>query len=197
LLTAVLPSLAQEAPIGIVRGELLSRSGTSGRGEIVFRNAANQVYQCSFDEHSYLEPNLTRGDRVEVLSDRQPGTGICYARTVHLLEPAPAKRIPAKSTVSSAADLLAPRGNLTLAGVVLKVSEGEMLLRTRANERKVILLRADTRYLGGGQTVERTNLLVNTRVFIRAGRNLDDRVEAYQVVWGEILEPSVKPRVIP
>ena len=30
----------------------------------------------------------------------------------------------------------------------------------------------------------------NTRVFVRAGRNLDDDLEVYQVIWGEILEPN-------
>jgi hypothetical protein len=29
-------------------------------------------------------------------------------------------------------------------------------------------------------------LTVNTRVFVRAGRNLEGGIEAYQVVWGEI-----------
>jgi hypothetical protein len=30
---------------------------------------------------------------------------------------------------------------------------------------------------------------VNTRVFVRAGKSFDNEVEAYQVVWGEILQP--------
>ena len=32
-----------------------------------------------------------------------------------------------------------------------------------------------------------------TRVFVRAGKNLDDQVEAYQIIWGDIMEP-VNPR---
>jgi hypothetical protein len=31
---------------------------------------------------------------------------------------------------------------------------------------------------------------MNARVFVRAGRNLDDNIEAYQVMWGDILRPG-------
>jgi hypothetical protein len=31
---------------------------------------------------------------------------------------------------------------------------------------------------------------VNERVFVRGGRNLEDEIEAYQVVWGGILRPT-------
>ena len=35
---------------------------------------------------------------------------------------------------------------------------------------------------------------MNARVFVRAGRNLDDRIEAYQVMWGDILVPPEPER---
>jgi hypothetical protein len=38
--------------------------------------------------------------------------------------------------------------------------------------------------------VEAADLKPNTRVFIRAGKNFEDQVEAYQVIWGEILHPA-------
>jgi hypothetical protein len=28
------------------------------------------------------------------------------------------------------------------------------------------------------------------RVFVRAGKNLYEQVEAYQIIWGQILEPK-------
>lgn len=62
-----------------------------------------------------------------------------------------------------------------------------MTLRTRADGEKVILLRSDTRYIQGGSEVEASELKVNTRVYIRAGHTLERQVEAYQVMWGEIL----------
>jgi len=61
-----------------------------------------------------------------------------------------------------------------------------LTLRTRVDGEKLILLRQDTRYIGDGQRVGADGLKRNTRVFVRAGRNLDNDVEAYQVVWGGI-----------
>lgn len=197
---------AQEAaPIGIIRGDLLAWSGTAKSGELVFRNLENRVFQCSFDERTYFERSneritvtgTSRGDHVEVLSDRKTGTGICYARTVQITDTKPARLVPVQrirpQSYRSATDLFAPRGNLTFAGVVLKISADELLLRTRLNERKTILLRADTRFLGAGESLDRTGLAVNTRVFIRAGKNIEDQVEAYQIIWGDILEPVITP----
>ncbi len=50
-------------------------------------------------------------------------------------------------------------------------------------------MRPDTRFVRDGRTVEAASLKVNARVFVRGARNLDGAVEAYQVVWGEILRP--------
>jgi hypothetical protein len=33
-------------------------------------------------------------------------------------------------------------------------------------------------------------LAVNTRVFVRAGKTIYDEVEAFQVIWGDILKPD-------
>jgi len=41
-----------------------------------------------------------------------------------------------------------------------------------------------------GQPAEVGSLRANLVVFVRAGKNLDQEVEAYQVVWGEILQPE-------
>jgi hypothetical protein len=65
-----------------------------------------------------------------------------------------------------------------------------MVLHTRLEGQKTILLRGDTRYLEGGTPADPADLKPNTRVFIRAGRNLEDQIEAYQIVWGQILEPT-------
>jgi hypothetical protein len=84
-----------------------------------------------------------------------------------------------------------PRGTLTYAGVIARLGDGRMVLRTRGGGEAHILLRPDTRYLSGGAIVEHSALSLSTRVFVRAGRNLDDEIEAYQVVWGEILSPRI------
>ena len=181
--------MAQEnAPIGILRGDLLAWTGTARSGELTFRNSDKRVYQCSFDAKTYFERGkqgiavaaMQAGDRVEVLADHKDGTGLCYARTVQVMN----ARASSRPTES-----FAPRGDMTFAGLVLRINPELLVLRMRSNEHKTIHLRSDTRYLSEGQSLDRGSLKVNTRVFIRAGRNLEDEIEAYQVVWGNILEP--------
>ena len=193
---------AQEnAPIGILRGDLVAWAGSPRTGELTFRNADEHLYQCSYDDKTYFERDNQRisvaaaqkGDRVEILSDRRIGSDVCYARTVQILQTplvhiVPGVRPKLRQSVS-ATELFAPRGNMTFAGVVLRLDADRLVLRTRSGEHKRILLRSDTRYLTGGQSADRLALPINTRVFIRAGKNLDDEVEAYQVMWGDILQP--------
>ena len=191
-------------PASPVQGDLLDWMGKTDRGELVFRNADSQVFQCSFDDKTYFERGsrqvtLSSGDkgaRVEVLAEF-PQPPACYARSVRFTSSRVNRTIttgfkgPDRSGI--ALDLITARGDLTLAGVVVKVSAGALLLRTRSNERKLILLRPDTRFLGEGQGQDCGSLAVNTPVFIRAGKNLEDEVEAYQIIWGEILEPVIEP----
>ena len=84
---------------------------------------------------------------------------------------------------------LVPTGNLTFSGVVFRLNGERAVLHTRETGDQSILLRADTRYLHDGVTVDAKDLKPNTRVYIRAGKNLYDEVEAYQIVWGSILTP--------
>ena len=194
---------AQEtAPIGVLKGDLLAWTGTVRTGQFTFHGAENRLYSCSYDDKTYFERENQRitiaatekGDRVEILSDHKPGSNVCYARTVHILDmlriPAPPGVRPRLRTYHSATEFIAPRGDLTFSGVVLRVMSDTLILRSRSGEHKIIRLRADTRYLTDGQTADRSNVPVNTLVFVRAGRNLDDEVEAYQVIWGEILQPQ-------
>ena len=191
----------QVTPTGILLGDLISWSGTSRTGSLSFRSADDRVFHCAYDERTYFERSRERiapaalhpGDRLEVVADKQDDRVTCYARTVQVIDfPAPRTlpgQRPRLRTAPAATESITPRGNLTFTGVVLENSSGQLILRTRANERKLILLRHDTRYLGDGQILERTNLPVNTRVFVRAGRNIEEELEAYQIVWGDILRP--------
>jgi hypothetical protein len=195
--------LAQEnAPSGILRGDLEAWNGNTHGGEITFRNADNRMYQCSYDDKTYFERanqrisvmSTEKGDRVEILSDRKFGTDVCYARTVQvLIQPVahvvPGVRPHVRQTVSSS-EIFGPRGDLTFAGVVLRLGDERLVLRMRSGEHKSIGLRPDTVYLAAGQSVGRSSLPITTRVFIRAGRNLDNKIEAFQIVWGDILEPQ-------
>ena len=52
-----------------------------------------------------------------------------------------------------------------------------------------VTLLPDTRYLDGGRRVESPALL-NKHVFVRAGRDVWGDLEAYRVMWGEIVAPE-------
>ena len=81
-------------------------------------------------------------------------------------------------------------GTLTYSGVVFRVTAERLVLHTREGGDQSILLRKDTRFLENGETVEAESLKPNMRVFVRAGKDLYDQVEAYQVIWGKILDPK-------
>jgi hypothetical protein len=110
---------------------------------------------------------------------------------VHVVEDASPRRPPNPDrprTRQGWAERAAPAGNLSFSGVVSRLGEGRLVLRTRAGE-QTLLLRPDTRYLENGEIVEAAALKPTMRVFVRAGQNIWDQVEAFQVIWGAILEP--------
>jgi hypothetical protein len=199
----VLSTFAQQqaAPIGILRGDLVTIENGKAGGEVSVRTASNQVYGCHFDAHTYVERDNQRftiagmqaGDRLEIIADRKPGTTICYARTIHIMDNRPVVNNPGYRVnlrpFRNTIDTIFPRGNLTFAGVVLRTSPAMMVLHTRQDGEKTILLRQDTRYLDSGLPSEMKALPVNTRVFVRGGLNLEDELEAYQVIWGVIAGP--------
>lgn len=208
VITVGLCAVAQaepSAPVGVVRGEILQAQGSGNVGDITLRTQENQVYNCHFDEFSYMERDgqrigasaLKSGDKLEIIADHKPGTTDCYARTIRVSDSRPTVVNPGyrvnlrpPSPRVSTADLLYPRGNLTFSGVVLRINPEMIVLHTKTEPEKLVRLRQDTRFLDSGAPSTRATLGVNTRVFVRAGRNLDDEVEAYQVIWGEIPGPK-------
>ncbi len=190
------------APPGIVRGDLLECEVGQGSGELSIRTASHQVFRFTFDPKTYFERDKERiaagqlrpGDLVEVVSDTLPGSLLGYARTVHVLDRRPAARRPAARrrlpVWRSTLDSILPRGNLTFAGIVSRLDDGSMVLRTRRDGEQVILLREDTRFVDNGVEVAATELVLNLRVFVRASKNFENDLEAHQVVWGEILAPA-------
>jgi len=188
---------------GVLRGVLLECDPHLPTGEFSVRaHVTNQVYRFNFDPRTYVEDagrrismsGLQKGDTVEVVSDRDATITVHYARTVHVIEMRPTPRASSsyerQHAYRSSIDLMAPRGDMTFSGIIAKLASDRLILRTRMNGEKIILLRRDTRYLEGGTLVDAAELKPNTRIFVRAGKNLDDQLEAYQVIWGEILEPN-------
>ena len=180
LLLAASLHAQQAMPVGILHGSVV----TWQDGSLSVRLADGAVYDCSYDKHTLFQRNqwpiqaseLAGGEPVEVVSDRWPATRACYLRMVSVVyasPKSPRRRLPV-------ADVWVPRGYLTYSGLVVKNEDSNITLKTRSGPR-TLRLRPDTRYSEASQP------LLNKHVFVRAGRSLEGVLEAYQVMWGEIL----------
>jgi hypothetical protein len=203
LLVAALAAAQTPTPSvpALVRGVLLERDAQPASGQFSLRTADNQVLRYQFDRKTYVErdhdlidvPRLQPGEKVEVVSDSVAGSALRYARTIHVLNDPPPRRpltMGRYRAYRSADDRAIPTGNLTYSGVVFRITSDRLLLHTRTGGEQAIQLRKDTRYLQNGDIVDADKLTLNTRVFIRAGKDIYDQVEAYQVIWGTILDPK-------
>ncbi len=217
LLSSLWPlSLGAQAPPAatLAEGVLLERDAPALEGQFSIRADGNQVFRYRYDSATYVVregrltsvPSLNPGETLEVISDSVESSLLRYARDVHVVSEAPAvPRVrPAVATAATTTRLLAgfdplersllssalssPVGNLTFAGVVYSVTGERVVLHTRVGDQQ-ILLRRDTRYIHDGASVDSASLKPNMRVFVRGGKDLWDQVEAYQVFWGEILQP--------
>lgn len=174
-------------PMGIVRGDVVAWTGSGRSGELEIRGPQKLLYSCLYDARTYFErehqaigvTDLSAGDPVEVVADRRPGSGACYTRIVQVVE----KGLRRVRTARFSIEALGPRGNLTFGGIVVRSTLLGMTMKTRTGEVSLIL-RADTRYVDDGVRVDSTGL-VNKHVFVRGGRDLEGRIEAYQIMWSD------------
>src|SRR5437764_4693980 len=193
--------MAEElAPIGIVRGVLTGCDAT----HLTLGDEENHSFRFVTDARTFIERDhqritcakLSGGDRMEIVSDRSTEPGARYARLVSVINAdlRPRRRPPIVARAPLKYDdptlRFAPRGSLTFTGVVLRLESTGLVLRTRMDGEKWIVVRRDTSFREDGLQVEPSSLQSSTRVFVRGGTNLDGQVEAYEVVWGEILTPS-------
>ena len=209
----ILLSMTLAAQEPITRGRLLE-SDTGETGELSIRLPNNRVYWYVYDARTYVErdnrltsvPKLHKGDDIEVVSDTGPDVALRYARTIHVVESPAAHELqqrqfslgryamPRRPVVRD--DLLRselfPRGALTFAGLVCQLNDERFVLRPRAGGEITIYLRPDTRYMKDGGVVAAPSLGLNTRVYVRGSKNLDGEIEAFQVIWGEILSPGIE-----
>lgn len=215
LLVSALGAQVLPAPASETRGVVLERdSGASGEFSIrldsfeVVRYRFDSTTRVSRDDYPISVPHLQPGEHVEVVSDAAAGSLLRHARAVTVIA-APqetSRRRRTRDTLSgldpdsfdldrmnfgdgATEDPLFARGDLSLSGVIASVSGTRLVLHTREGER-TILLRQDTRYWNNGETASAAALRPNMRVSVRAGRNIYNEVEGYQVVWGSILEPK-------
>jgi len=197
-------ALAAQSPpdAPIVRGVVLECDSRPA-GEISIRNADNQVLRYQFDRKTYAERNnqlieashLAPGEKVEILSDREREYTLRYARTIHVIQPVPPPRpLTMGRYRAPAAEPTLPSTTTTYSGVISQLTGDHVVLHTREAGDLSILLRKDTRFLEDGQIVEAAKLKPTMRVFVRAGKDVYQQVEAYQVIWGTILTPANRDR---
>jgi hypothetical protein len=190
----------QPLPTGFVRGFVTENLP----GEFRVRTAPESVFRFHADARTWIEREQQRispsallpGELLEVVSDRDPTERfpVHYARMVTVIAKVTARppvrnglyRLykPDSNTINAAGI------NLTYAGIVIELKGEKMVLRTRLDGDKTIYLGADTRCLNGGLEVEPAAIRANIRVFVQAGRNINNELEALQIVWGPILEPA-------
>jgi hypothetical protein len=183
-------------PLGILRAELLSWDGSWDNGTLRLRLESGLDYACNFDARSFFERDRVRispgrlrpGDRVEVMSDRTAQSSLCFARMIKVV--AIHEEAAVWGSVTRATEHFAPRGTLIYSGVVVEEGTNQFLLRTRSGQRQAIRLRPDTRFVQNGRAGGREILAINAQVYVRAGLNSEEEVEAYQVISGEILQPK-------
>jgi hypothetical protein len=202
LLFAVALAAQQPVPDRVIRGTLVSQD-SGPAGDLSVRAGDYRVYCFRFDGGTVVDQDgwkttvrqLRKGDTVEIETETGPNPRLRYARAIRVVaRPAQAAPGRASRVRPEPFDDWFPRGEVTLAGVVKQLHAGRMVLGTRTQGETEVLLRDDTRYFGEGRETGFAGLRVNTRVFVRAGKNLEDNLEAYQVMWGGILRPRHSER---
>ena len=188
-------------PVRIVRGLLIEWDMQGLAGEFSVRQTDNHVQRCRVTPETYMTRHASglrvrpegvkAGDFLEVVADLRNGPSRCQALTIYIGVSDPERRsprLPSPSPPSRLMETLSPRGRLTFAGVVQKLEANRMTVQTRNDGPKTFQLRSDTLFSAEGRVVERDKLQVHTHVFVRAGNGLYGEIEAYQVVWGDILQ---------
>jgi hypothetical protein len=188
--------VAQLAPPGVT-GILLERDAPATSGQFSLRAADNQVFRFQFDGRTAVEragqpsgmSRLNPGEKIEVASSAVEGSLVPLARSIRVLVPVERPRAAqlAQPALLTSRTFSAP--DLTFSGLVEKFSAQRLVIRARDGDH-TILIRKDTSYLADGGAVEADALRPNMRVFVFAGTDLYERVEAYRIVWGRILDPG-------
>jgi hypothetical protein len=199
ILTALIPVMAAQAQVGsTLAGTVLERDPNAAAGQFSVRAASNQVFRYRFDAGTTVERDsrpadvarLQPGDRVEVTSDLPPGAALRYAVSVRVLAVSSPPRAAPSRTAEGSADRETGFGGTSFSGVVAQLADGRMTLRLRDGSEKVLTLRQDTTYMAAGKRVDAGTLKPATRVFVEAGRSILGPLEAYRVVWGDIMQPK-------
>lgn len=183
--------MAEDVPVGVVSGYLSNIKASS----FLLKTVQGKEMHCTYDHRTWFEQSRVRvpptafqpTDLVEVVADRRLIDGKpCYIRTVRLADTGPRESGRMKITYRAVTETFAPRGEFQWGGVVSELNATHLVLRTRNEGYKPLRLRKDTRFLEDGVVSIKERLQTNTKIYVRAGRNLEGEVEVYQVVWGAV-----------
>ncbi len=195
---------AAEMPTGYFHGTMVGWTGTPKAGVLLARAANGDVFDCRYDSKTYLEYEKRRvtadkyleGDPLELLVHRRPGEAVCYILSGEFVPPAKVVR-PTKQQDLKAANMaraarppVERHGTRRVAGVVAKVTDRSVVIHTREGDEETFVFRVDTRFVGNGFRLERSDVKVNQRLEVDAGRNADGELEAFQLTWGTLSVPS-------
>jgi hypothetical protein len=188
---------AAQAPPADLTGMLLERDPSSASGEFSIRAADSEVFRFQYGPQTRVEREqqasdfgrLRTGEKVEVISDAVDGSLLRLARVIRVIVPLPPPAMTHSVRTVAPAERLVASANLTFAGVVSQFTPQRLVLHTREGDR-TILIRKDTRYVADGGTVEAAALQPNMRVYVQAGKDLYERLEAYRIIWGRIFDPG-------
>jgi hypothetical protein len=202
IVLAGLPASGQDRGLApLVRGVFEDWVGSSSHGTFRFLTGDKETYGCAFTSRTYFErehrrtfiTNIEKGQQLEVLSERIAEPPRCRALIVRVLtEKALESPRYRQRPIYSPTESFAPRGDLVFTGVVSRLTEKSFVLRLRDGSRHLIQLRADTRFAGSGTPGDRTLIPSNRPVQVRAGKTFENEVEAYSIVWGEMLQPVLR-----
>jgi len=188
-----------------LEGVLLESVSGANSGRSSIRGADDRVTQFEFGpgtivrrDHESIRPyELHPGERVEIVFAAQKGISIPVAEIVQVVSTS-AEALPAPERCGGKGiepnrllsfDYFAPYNLITMTGVFVRCNGDRLLLHTRDHAEKTVLLNARTQYVEDGEIVGPDHLKKNQRVFVRGTRGWSDDIEAYQILWGDILRP--------
>ena len=184
-LCADLPAQAPEQ-----RCEVVERIDLTGGADLLFRDRNFRLYRCFGDLEDLKQANIRAGDVVD-WSPGFDGSGRCRIATLRFVgrayEP---NRRPRMRLDLNPLNTVIRRGNVMYGGVIAYIDGEYLEVRTTRGERIRAQLRDDTHYFQDGLPSAFGELVLNQVVSIRAGRNFEGQLEAFYVMWGDILRPQ-------
>lgn len=173
------------------RSEIVERIEVNGGADLLLRDREFRLYRCFANQEILGTPPVRAGDVVEWTLGFD-AVGKCKVAALRYI--GRPSDMPGRTRLRldlNPLNSLIRRGNLSYGGIVTRLDAQTLALRTARGERLDIVLREDTHFFHAGVRTKRDDLALHQTVSIRAGRTFDGQLEAFYVMWGDILRPGV------